>query len=121
MYNPKQIHSQWAPLFPFSSRLVSVDLRDPKIGYPEILFDCRVCLLQVTAISFFFFNKVLSLAENIPSTIIFFSGNLFPLATLSNIEDQIFFLLPSLLDGRLPGPPESCVPVDIRDPIPTIS
>ena len=31
----------------------------------------------------------------------FFSGKRFPLATLSNIEDQIFFFGPSLLDGRL--------------------
>lgn len=31
----------------------------------------------------------------------FFSGKRFPLATLSNMDDQIFFLGPSLLDGRL--------------------
>lgn len=52
MYNLEQTHLQWVPLFLFSSRLVNVDLRDPKIGYPEILFDCRVCLLQMTALAF---------------------------------------------------------------------
>lgn len=57
----------------------------------------------------------------VPSTIMFFSGSRFPLATLSNMEDHMFCLLPSLLDGRLPGPPECWVPIDIRDPIPTIS
>lgn len=46
MYNPEQNHLQWAPLFPFFSRLVAADLRDPKIKYPEILFGCRVYLLQ---------------------------------------------------------------------------
>lgn len=36
-----------------------------------------------------------------PSIRRFFSGKRFPLATLSSIDDQIFFLGPSLLDGRL--------------------
>jgi len=31
----------------------------------------------------------------------FFSGKRFPFATLSNMDDQMFFLGPSLLDGRL--------------------
>ena len=31
----------------------------------------------------------------------FFSGSRFPCATLSSMDDQIFFLGPSLLDGRL--------------------
>lgn len=38
---------------------------------------------------------------NVPSTSKFFSGKRFPLATLSNREDQMFFLEPSLLVGRL--------------------
>lgn len=42
----------------------------------------------------------------------FFSGSRFPFATLSSIEDQIFFLVPSLLDGRL-----LLLPVPNRDPV----
>ena len=48
----------------------------------------------------------------------FFSGKRFPLAALSSIDDQMFFLGPSLLDGRLlfPEPalkPELLFDVDI--------
>lgn len=50
----------------------------------------------------------------------FFSGRRFPLATLSSMDDQIFFLFPSLLVGRPPAPPESSLNVDIRCPIATI-
>jgi hypothetical protein len=39
-----------------------------------------------------------------PSTSRFFSGNRLPLATVSNREDQMFFLEPSLLVGRLFAP-----------------
>lgn len=51
----------------------------------------------------------------------FFSGSRFPLATLSSIEDQMFFLAPSLLDGRLPDLWRECwLKVDSRCPIPTM-
>lgn len=42
-----------------------------------------------------------SLGDREPSINKFFSGRRFPFATLSSMDDQMFFLGPSLLDGRL--------------------
>jgi hypothetical protein len=55
-----------------------------------------------------------------PSIRRFFSGKRFPFATLSSIDDQIFFLGPSLLDGRLLVPEPALRPgllldIDIAD------
>lgn len=50
-----------------------------------------------------------------PKTSKFFSGNRFPLATPSSIEDHMFFFAPSLLDGLLPW-----LKIDDLCPIPTM-
>ena len=58
--------------------------------------------------------------KNEPNISKLFSGNRFPLATPSSIDDQIFFAAPSLLAGLLPFGPEFWLSIDARCPIPTI-
>jgi hypothetical protein len=57
--------------------------------------------------------------DSAPNIKRFFSGKRFPFATLSSMDDQMFFLGPSLLDGRLLFP-DIMSKIDPAQPVLTI-
>ena len=103
MCTPKQIGWQLVDVYLHFDLVAFSPLTNPEITSPEILSGSHSFHLRSVSLPRCLEHLGSRVSEYKPRTKMFFSGNLLPLATLSNMDDHIPFLDSSLLLGLEAG------------------